>query len=354
MSAVTLPQHVDINALKAVFEKTLPDLSAHPSNTVEAFMTSTLRWVIDWAQSKDGLTGFTTSTPFAIIEPGLPPQDPAWKRQRFFREQGHKNLLEHSCLVVTDPQMTLAHVLQIKASDLEELGDAIEAAGMTAWPAILVDPVNRLLVRCPNGIAKPRISMHLEDNFVKSATRETLDEMLNKFDEDYTRHPEGFATIWCDIKERIVYRQAEQMVQNHLFLFLQTRVLASHLILREHQLPVGRADIAIYDPFTQKWVCVLELKVFRDKGLPRQLSGKIKPPIYTEDKMRYYAWCAVGQAARYKSSMACALAFLCCFDAREKEPKFPTVEARAKAEGIEYRQYRMHTKSGANDALASA
>lgn len=154
------------------------------------------------------------------------------------------------------------------------------------------------------------------------------------------------------MKERIVYRQAEQMVQNHLFLYLKTRLSRSHLIAREEQLPVGRADIAILDYATRKWVCVVELKVFRDKGLPRKLSGKIKPPVYTEDKMRFYAWCAVGQTARYKSSMECNLAFLCCFDAREKEPKFPTVEARATNEGIEYRQYRMHTKSGANDAIA--
>ncbi|MDO8777143.1 MAG: hypothetical protein Q7K57_52215 [Burkholderiaceae bacterium] len=357
MSTKPLPQHVDLDALSAAFDNKVSDLSQRPIDSAEAFIESTLRWTMDWAQSKNGLLGFPESKPFAIVQAKETPSGPLWQRKRFFREEGYQTLAKNSCLVTANTLMTVAHVHPITSDDLETLGNEIEAAGLASQPALLVDPGNRILVLCQSGIDHQRISMRIDENFVSSATLETLDEMLEKFDEAYTRYPEGYVSIWFDAKERIVYRQAEEMVHNHLFLYLETR-FSSNLVIREHQLPVGRADITIYDPAARKFVCVLELKVFRDKGLPREWPNKAsktskQPPVYTEKKMHLYAWLAVGQTARYKSSMQCALAFLCCYDAREGDSIFQKVEDRAKIEGIEYRRYRMHTKSGAADATVA-
>lgn len=219
---------------------------------------------------------------------------------------------------------------------------ALQELGLGARPTAVFVASQRLLTLYPTGVdQKPMLSARTDA--IAELDPTDLSGVLTYFHDNWTRYPTGFGTCWDNAANRVVERNAERNIRNHLFIFLGMVVYRSKYVIREYDRPNGRIDIFIFgiamnEPNQER---VLELKVLRSRSIGWTPStGKTRS--YSDASNKRYIERGLRQAKRYVESTAAAEAFLLCFDARLTDDELP-VQPVAEALGIGYRRYFMES-----------
>lgn len=337
MNQYDLPSHVSVNDLRAVLDAELPLLSSAPSDSARGFLESILVWVMQWAAANSSID-FEKYPPFAFLLDDGTSEYSGWAIWDFFKEEYPNNI--GGRLIATSSALYSVRTIETNATSLSGLGEELSKLSLADNAMVVVDPSKGRMILALEGIRKPRIQLSLTSSPIIDVDEATVDNALSEFERDYTRYPDGYAHIWFDRPKRVLYREAEAIVRDNLLLFFKHKVFNSQHVARETQLPVGKVDLTILDRKSNKFACVLELKVLRSRGMPKN-PAKGSFTLYKRKHMVLHAKQGVRQAEKYKEASEATLAYLCCFDGRDSNDILTEAKTIADEKGILYRQYYM-------------
>jgi hypothetical protein len=165
-----------------------------------------------------------------------------------------------------------------------------------------------------------------------------LEQEILQFHNDQTRTPDAILVPWSDAGKGITVEKLEIRISKALAHYLDL-IWQRGSVLAEAGTSSGRMDIFLVKEifYAGHGPCIIEVKVLRSRGKNRSM-----PP---EHALR---WAKKGliQAKLYKQDKAAATAYLCSFDAREKDTDLPALDTLAATLGIEHRKYFMHRSTG--------
>ena len=202
----------------------------------------------------------------------------------------------------------------------------------------------RLLTFYPAGVdQKPTLNARTDALAALDPT--DLDALIGYFHDNWTRYPTGYGACWDNATTRVVERNAERNIRNHLFVFLGLVVYRSRFVVREYDRPNGRIDIFIYgvamnEPDMDR---VIELKVLRSRSIGWAASAG-RTRSYSDAGNKRYVERGLRQARRYVESTAAQEAFLVCFDARLEDVDI-AVLPYAQSLRVSYRRYYMESSA---------
>ncbi|MBU1360127.1 MAG: hypothetical protein KKC79_02875 [Gammaproteobacteria bacterium] len=356
MSAVDkLPQHVDRSSMQAVLRARLQAVNSRESDSGQAFLLRVSKWMHRWSQqclAEKGAAGIKGIAPFAVVMPPLAGVDPSagWADTPFFDEEPPTDL--GGCIAVTSTSFAHVQTLSTGCTRLNDLGERLTDLGLRDQPMAVVIPSKGLVQLCPGGVFSERISINLDAAPLTDVDETTMDRELASFHDSHTRYPNGFSHAWHDRKQRVLRRDAEDIVRDSLFIYLHYKAFRSKIVVREHQTSVGRSDISLLDNSSNQPItaCVMELKVLRSRGMTK--SKNEKP--YKPEAMRRHCLMGVKQAIKYKSVENAPLAYLCLYDGRDADDEVLDAKTAADAGVILYRRYFMETSTRDDLAVALA
>lgn len=256
-------------------------------------------------------------------------------------------------ILLTSPNLRLVYARNVKERSAAALAAELKHLGLGARPTALFVPAEKTLTFYWNGV-EGGPTLQASTTVLAGLDPSNVVSLADYFHQRWTRYPDGLAGgCWDHAGDRVLQRQAERAIRDHMFVFLAMVVYQSPYVLREHQLPNGRVDIFIYglaggaDASSHK---VVELKVLRSRSTG-WLSPKAKPQKVTKPQRTYsdagnkrYVESGLRQAARYGHMTSAAESFLFCFDARLTDSAID-VEALAKSLGVTYSRYFMESST---------
>jgi hypothetical protein len=245
-------------------------------------------------------------------------------------------------VLLTTRNLRLAYATTCRETDALGVATRLRDLGLGSRPTAIFVPSQRMLTFYSGGVdQKPSLSANTDA--LAALNLEDLDSVLTFFHENYTRYPTGLGTCWDNATHRIVERNAERNIRNHLFIFLSWVVYRSKYIVREYDRPNGRVDIFIFGIAMgeQDQERVLELKVLRSRSSGWTVSGG-KARSYSDASNVRYVEKGLRQAKRYLESTMAIEGFLLCFDARLNDEEI-SVTDYAHQLGICYRRYYMQS-----------
>lgn len=246
-------------------------------------------------------------------------------------------------IILTTRNLRLAFSKSCSDTTMAGVADELKKIGLGDRATAVFVPAHRTLVFYPNGVNN-KATFRADHASLKQLNPADVPALLEYFHQNFTRYPDGVGTCWDNATERIVERNAERNVRNHLFVFLSMVVYGSDYITREHQLPNGRADIFIYGFVygNKEDSRVLELKVLRSKSIGWKKGMPSK--AYSDKVNKGYVEKGMRQAHRYKKAIGAFEAYLCCFDARLKDVEIDVADY-AVSLGVIYRRYFMESST---------
>jgi hypothetical protein len=230
--------------------------------------------------------------------------------------------------------------------------DAIEAYGFASVALAVFEPKPQNLILMRRGLSgESRKQKILLPSLVKPWSIEELELEIAQFHEDQTRTPTAVLEPWSDAKKGLTGEKLEVRISKALAQQLQLRWRRGS-ILAETGCPSGRMDVYITREVLadNKGPCVIEVKVLRScsrrlvKGNYRRIS---------EAQVLLWAKKGAIQAKLYKKDTDAPSAYLCSFDARDKDAALPKVDKYASDQGVKHLRYFMHRSSGSlQDAVS--
>ncbi|MEJ0044524.1 MAG: hypothetical protein WDM81_20910 [Rhizomicrobium sp.] len=171
-----------------------------------------------------------------------------------------------------------------------------------------------------------------------------LESEIMQFHCDQTRSPSGVLLPWSEAKKGLTGEKLELRISKALAHQLDLRWRRGS-ILAETECQSGRIDVFVTREVLVEGSgpCVIEVKVLRSHY--RRMVGKHHRKV-TEKSSLHWAKRGVIQADLYRKDKAAPSAYLCSFDARDKDADLPQVESFAKSKQIEHRRYFMYRSSG--------
>lgn len=348
-----LPQHVSRSSMQAVLRSRLQEVNGRESDSGHAFLLRVSQWMHGWSEqclAELGVSGLKAVAPFAVVMPPLAGADPlaGWADAPFFDLEPPSDLGGY--IAITSSSFAHVRTLRTGCTKLAELAERLSALGLRDQPMAVVVPGKGLVQLCPDGVFSEKISINLDAAPLTDIDEATMDRELGSFHDLCTRYPDGVSHSWHDRKQRVLRREAEAIIRDALFMYLNWKAFRTKSVIREHQTTVGRADISLLDNSGHQAVtaCVMELKVLRSRGMTK--SKKEKP--YKPETMRRHCLMGVKQAIKYKRAENAPLAYLCLFDGRDDDDEVVDARTAANAEDIKYRRYFMETST--RDDLSEA
>lgn len=335
---MVLPPHVDPEDLKLTLKEELAALPSAPSDDPESFFQMIVLWLISWRRQHK-YKNLSSAPSLAFFQESEGARPDIWKLDPLFRESLSPDIVDSSTLFLTTATMHQVFRASSSGTTVAALHDTAVSLDCGHSPCVIYQPSQESVIWCPDGIAgsvRKRFSMLFEQ--IETIDQSTIDRALEDFHREYTLYPDGWVNFWYNAGEGVVEKKTENNVRNWLCHYLKFRIFKSSHIAREYQLTSGRADIWIGSVAarTKPETYILELKILRSRRFPGK--GTTPKPVSAQAILRY-AKNGVGQARRYKESDGAQLAYLCCFDARDKNEFLQEVSDEAVAKDILYRQY---------------
>lgn len=255
---------------------------------------------------------------------------------------------DRNALTTLGPVVLATRNLRVTYSTTCEVRDAagvavrLQALGLGSRPTALFLPGERVLMLYRIGVdQKATTSAPIGE--MANLDPADLEGVLDFFHERWTRYPTGYGACWDNAGSRIVERNAERNVRNHLFLFLGMVVYRSPYVVREYDRPNGRVDVFVYGQAIgqSQENRILELKILRSRS-SRWNAGGGTTKSYGEPLNKRYVEKGLRQAKRYLTVTPGSVAYLLCFDARLPDAEVD-VHVMANTLGVQYRRYRMES-----------
>lgn len=247
-------------------------------------------------------------------------------------------------VVLATRNLRMAYSTTSPATDALGVARRLQELGLGSRPTAMFVASQRLLTFYQTGVDQQPL-MSARTDAIAALDPADLDSVLDYFHDNWTRYPTGFGTCWDNATTRVVERNAERNIRNHLFVFLGMVVYRSKYVVREYDRPNGRIDIFIFgiamnEPDQER---VLELKVLRSRSIGwTAAAGKARS--YSNGSNQRYVEKGLRQAKRYIDSTAASEAYLLCFDARLEDADIP-VQPYADQLGVSYRRYYMESSA---------
>jgi hypothetical protein len=247
-------------------------------------------------------------------------------------------------IVLTSRNIRLAYSRGAPNDTVIGIVEELRRLGLGGRPTAIFVPGEKTLSFFNNGVDN-RPTVAANAGALAKLDPANLLSLIEYFHENWTRYPDGLGACWDNAGNRIVERNAERNIRNHLFVFLSMVVYRTDYIAREHQLPNGRVDIFLYglavdDPEKHR---VIELKVLRS----RSIGWKGKGRSYSDDVNKRYVEKGLRQARRYRTATNALAAYLFCFDARLEDAH---IEVDAYAASLEVTWRRFFMESSAHES----
>jgi hypothetical protein len=323
----------------------VPPAPADPDMADIAFEGEIYRYVADWMAAH--VASAPQSKPFALVLSRSITQDSA-----FLAKAGVGNLKNYYAfrsqklidvrgfvLVVT---MNLEHALAVPVASVtssQQLFDTIDGFGFGERHIAVFEPPHSNLILLRRGLQEgSRTQQVIATGGTQLWKLDQLEAEIAQFHDDYTRTPSGILEPWSNAGKGITGEKLEIRI---------SKALAHHLdllwkrgsVLAEAACPSGRMDIFLCSHIFAKdcGPCVIEVKVLRSRSKRHAMPANCA---------EWWAKKGVIQAHLYRKDKAAPSAYLCSFDARDKESDLPAVDALAKKLNIGHKKYFMHRSSG--------
>lgn len=347
------------NAIRCEPRATVPPAPADPDMEGIAFEGEVYRYAADWlSRNKSSLA---TSKPFAFILSRSISQDQAFlnqagatEQQQYHAFRSQKMADPRGCVILTT--MNLEHAVTLSVAPTKEsqqLFDRISSLGLGDRHVAVFEPPHANLILLRHGLSGGSRTQHVvESGGVQPWQLKQLEEEIAQFHNDFTRTPSGVLEPWSDAGKGVTGEKLEIRISKALAHQLDLKWQRGS-VLAEVGSPSGRMDIFIVQHVLEagSGPCVIEVKVLRShhrrifKGENRKVAAKCTIQ---------WAQKGVVQADLYRNDKAAASAYLCSFDAREKEADLPTVEELAKQKNVHHRKFFMHRRTSSLQAVELA
>ena len=202
-------------------------------------------------------------------------------------------------VVLATRNLRMAYSTTSKEADALGVAKRLRELGLGSRPTAVFVASQRLLTFFPTGVDQKAV-LSAKTDAIAALDPADLDGVLSYFHDNWTRYPTGFGTCWDNATTRVVERNAERNIRNHLFVFLGMVVYRSKYVVREYDRPNGRIDIFIFgvamnEPDQER---VLELKVLRSRSIGwAASSGRTRS--YSDASNHRYVERGLRQAKRY-------------------------------------------------------
>jgi hypothetical protein len=349
---------MDTNALQSVRQsprQSVPPAPADLDMVESAFEGEVYRYSSEWMGHHKAT--LSNARPFAIVLSRSIQQDEkiladagvsGFQRIHAFRSQAM--LDPEGCLVFAT--MNLEHAILVpipNAKVAQPFFDLISTLGVDSRIVALFEPPQANLILMRQGLNGPsRKQAVVESGGVTPWTLQQLEAEVSQFHDDFTRTPSGVLVPWSDAGKGVTGEKLEIRISKNLAYHLDQKWKRGS-VLAESETQSGRMDIYITRPvlIPGSGPCVIEVKVFRSRHGQAGSTGtsgryrKISPKV-TE----WWGKKGAVQADVYRQDKGAGSAYLCCFDAREKDEEVKAVQTLSKSLNVEYRRYFMYRNTG--------
>lgn len=338
---------IDPGLQEAILVSRLGENPSQASKETASFFEEVYRLCIRLI-GRDALLG-EGAIAFALSENGLDVDAAYEAHSDSFQASGRldrevPSAIEIGPVVLMTRNLRIAFSASCAKADAFGVAKRLGELGLGARPTAMFVASQRLLTFYPAGVdQKP--TLKARTNALAALDPTDLDAVIGYFHDNWTRYPTGCGACWDNATTRVVERNAERNIRNHLFVFLGLVVYRSKFVVREYDRPNGRIDIFIYgiamnEPDMDR---VIELKVLRSRSIGWAASAG-KTRSYSDAGNKRYVERGLRQARRYVESTAAQEAFLVCFDARLENVDI-AVLPYAQSLGVTYRRYYMESSA---------
>jgi hypothetical protein len=336
-------QLLDLGVQREILVSRIGINPTQPAAAVNAFFEEVYRYCVRLMVNTPTVSG---ALAFILCEHGID-VDPVYEvYSKEFISTGRLDVemapIPLGPIVLTTRNLRVAFATHCEETDALGVGKRLQVLGLGSRPTVIFVPSQRMLTFYGSGVdQKPSLSQRTD--FFAGQDLSNIDALLDHFHQHWTRYPSGYGTCWDNATNRIVERNAERNIRNHLFLFLGMIVYKSPYIIREYDRPNGRVDIFVFgiavdEPDHDQ---VLELKVLRSRSSGWTAEGG-KKRSYSDAANVRYVQRGLRQAKRYIDSTRAIAGFLLCFDARLGNTEIDVRDYACEL-GVKYRRYYMES-----------
>ncbi|MRI57572.1 hypothetical protein D8770_27150 [Methylobacterium sp. DB1607] len=332
---------------REIFVSRIGGTPTQPAHATDAFLEAVFRFCARIASAGAGPTHAVLA--FVQSERGID-VDPVYDQHsdafapcgRLDRDTGP--VPDVGPIVFATRNLRTAYATGCDGTDVPCIVSRIKELGLGSRPTALYLWEQRMLVFHRHGV-EGETSLKADTAALSSLDPSDLDRLLDYFHDNWTRYPTGFGACWDNAINRVVERNAERNIRNHLFIFLNMVVFRSKYVIREFDRPNGRIDIFIFGVAMgeEDRDRVIELKVLRSRSSGWTPEGGRKR-TYSEKGNRRYVERGIRQARRYIDSTSAVEAFLLCYDARLEDVHI-VLEPYADSLAVTYRRYFMESSA---------
>lgn len=237
-------------------------------------------------------------------------------------------------------------------ADPKAIGDALVKLGLADSVHCMLRGDRAAMHLCRAGLNGGSTRLDVGASSTVQLDSLAIDAQLWEFHRTFTQTSSGVLLPWKGkAANRITIDDAELRISMMLGFFLKT-IVGQDNVTVEDQTSHGRIDIKISRHAMKDDLgpCALECKVLRSKAAAGKYPRKVPP-----EEMIKHASDGVQQAVQYRKDIKGKLAYLCCFDARDKDEDQPEIKILAAANDVTLRRYYMYSSPSAHrDAEAAA
>lgn len=244
------------------------------------------------------------------------------------------------CLLLVT--MNLEHAISVPldaVAKTQQLFNEIESLGLGGRHIAAFEPPAAHLILLRRGLNETTRGLAVvESGHTQPWALDQLENEILQFHQDHTATPSGVLVPWYKANLGITGEQLELRISKALAHQLDLKWKRGS-VLAEAGTPSGRMDIFIGAQVLKNncGPCVVEVKVLRTRGRNRKM-----PATHAER----WAKKGVVQATLYRRDKGAPTAYLCSFDAREKNVDIPAVDAFAGERDVKHKRYFMHRSAG--------
>ena len=338
---------VDLEIVAETAIGDVDDLPNDDSKSPMAILLPLTRYLWRWIERREGSA--ISDVPVLFLFSEYPRNDSqtfgAIPHALFFADPTHEI---QGRIYFSNSQLRLASSIEGGFRTIDEAVLFLKKKGLDTRTAVIAQPKLRTLLWCPNGVSDEMRSLEFEvPRPLADVSRQTVDKGLLHFHGHHAQVPDSELGLWHDAKTFVPAKDLEKLIQRYLRIVLQA-FFREGIVVRELNLKAGRVDLAIWMKLqgVQAAACVLELKVLKSRHHSR-VPAKASRCSNAANEAAIIK--GLDQVSETRIELGSPLAFLCCYDAREKNDKsiMSCISGPASKKNVHCRRYYMYNSKEA-------
>lgn len=333
----------DLDLAEAVFVSNIGHVPPYAAANLESFFVAIHRCCVDWLTANKEIADQAHATAFVLSERAE--IDPALEEEETFTPFGRMDrdppVDLPGRIIVASRNLRLTFARVPSQPNVKSMVGDLKALALGGRPTAIFVPAEKTLTVYRRGVDDEPTSL-TDMEALAQLNPADLTALLVYFHENWTRYPDGRGACWDNAGNRVVEKNAERNIRNALYNLLALGIYRGDYVVRELQLPNGRADICIlgYAAGNPNNHRVIELKVLRSR--PSGWAPGAPNRKYSRAHNERYIRLGLLQAGRYRTSSAAVESHLACFDAQLEDDDIDVAD-RALELGVTYHRFFMES-----------